>query len=169
MPEPPIPEKSGYFIDLEPGWRLRVVTPILKSGGYELRTSGAETIGSSITVPAADFIGFETAYYSVSKPDERGMRIAFLSATTTKGGETAPQPQPLVPLFDLPASVRFVRLIYLIRTSQMDHNMAVVATDQKEALDALTKAVQSNPGNCATRLGVYCSWVPTGISVRPEF
>ena len=32
-PAAPGPIEPGY-IDLEPGWRLRVVTPILESGGY---------------------------------------------------------------------------------------------------------------------------------------
>ena len=167
-PEPPALENSGYFIDLKPGWRLRVVTPILKSGGYQLRTSSPETSGASITVSAADFIGFETAYYVVSGPEAGDLRIEFLSATSTKGGETAPQPRPLVRLFDLPAGVRFVRLIYLTRISQADHDMAVVASDQKETLDALTSAVQANPGNCDTQGSVSCSWVPGGIAVRPE-
>jgi hypothetical protein len=168
-PEPPAPEKSGYFIDLEPGWRLRVVTPILKSGGYELRTSSVETNGSTITASAADFIGFETAYYSVSKPHDSGIRIEFISATVTKAGETTPEPQALVPLFELPAGARFVRLIYLIRTSQADHNMAIVASDQKETLDSITSEVKADPSNCKTQSGVYCSWIPAGISVRPEF
>jgi hypothetical protein len=167
-PEPQAPEKSGYFIDIEPGWRLRVVTPILKSAGYQLR-SYSETNGSTITASAPDFIGFETAYYSVSKRDDGGIRIAFVSATVTKAGEAIPEPQALVPLFELPASARFVRLIYLIRTSQADHNMAVVASDRKETLDSITSEVKTDPGNCKTQSGVYCSWVPAGISVRPEF
>jgi hypothetical protein len=163
---PPVLDNAAY-IDLQPGWRLRVVTPILKSGGYQLRASIPETSGGTITVSAADFIGFETAYYAVSTPAE-GMRIEFLSATITRGGETTPQPQPLVPLFNLPARVRFVRLIYLTRVSEADHDMAVVASDQKETLDALTSAVQANPGNCETTRGAFCSWVPAGIAVRPE-
>jgi len=166
-PKPPVLENAAY-IDLEPGWRLRVVTPILKSGGYQLRTSNPETSGGSIIVSAADFIGFETAYYSVSNAEGGYARIEFLSATITKGGESTPQPQPLVPLFDLPMGVRFIRLIYLTRVSQADHDMAVVASDQKETLDALTTAVQANPGNCDARRGAFCSWVPAGIAVRPE-
>jgi hypothetical protein len=165
-PTPPVLENASY-IDLQPGWRLRVVTPILKSGGYQLRTSNPETSGT-ITVSAADFIGFETAYYAVSTPPEGGMRIEFLSATITKGGETTPQPTPLVPLFSLPAGVRFVRLIYLTRVSQADHDMAIVASDQKETLDTLTSAVQANAGNCETTRGAFCSWVPAGVAVRPE-
>jgi hypothetical protein len=165
-PKPPVLENAA-FIDLQPGWRLRVVTPILKSGGYQLRASVPETSGGTITVSAADFVGFETAYYSVSNA-EGGVRIEFLSATITKGGETTPQPQPLMPLFNVPAGVRFIRLIYLTRVSEADHDMAIIASDQKETLNTLTSAVQADPSNCETKGGAFCSWVPAGIAVRPE-
>ncbi len=167
-PEPPAPDNTGY-IDLKAGWKLRVVTPILKSGGYQLRTTSAETSGNSITASAQDFLGFETAYYSVDGLAGGYIRIEFQSAIVTKGEASTPQPRPMVLLFDLPAGVRFARLIYLTRVSESDHDMAVVASDQKETLDALTRAVQSNPGNCASDGRVFCSWVPAGISVRPEF
>lgn len=166
--EPPAPDNEAY-IDLEPGWRLRVVTPILKSGGYQLQTSSPETTSGSISVSAEGFIGFETAYYSVTQPVDGGLRIEFLSAVITKEGKTTPQPRSLVPLFALPDGVRFVRLVYLTRSSQADHDMAVVASDQKETLDAFTNDVQASPvTNCRARRGVFCSWVPAGIAVRAE-
>jgi hypothetical protein len=166
-PEPPTLEDAAY-IDLKPGWRLRVVTPILKSGGYQLPRSIPETSGGSMAVSAPDFIGFETAYYSVSNPDDGGVRIEFLSATITKGEDLSPHLRPLVPLFGLPAGIRFVRLIYLTRSSQRDHDMAVVASDQQYRLDAFTSEVQSDPGTCEARSGLFCTWVPAGLAVRPE-
>jgi hypothetical protein len=165
----PLAPDNGAYIDLEPGWRLRVVTPILKCGGYQPQASTQESSSGSINVSAEGFIGFETAYYSVAQPAGDGLRIEFLSAMITKEGETAPQPRPLVALFALPDGVRFVRLVYLTRSSHADHDMAVVASDQKETLDAFTSDVQANPvANCRARRGIFCSWVPAGIAVRPE-
>jgi len=46
-----------YYIDLEPGWRLRVVTPILKDGGYVVKTQG-ETVEPG-------FLGYEVSFYDV--------------------------------------------------------------------------------------------------------
>src|SRR5579864_3628442 len=166
--EPPAPDNAAY-IDLEPGWRLRVVTPILKSGGYRLQTSSPEAAGGSISASAEGFIGFETAYYSVTQPVAGVLSIEFLSATITKDGATTPQPRPLVHLFDLPEGVRFVRLVYLTRSSQADHDMAVVASEQRVPLDAVTSEMQANPAaSCSTRRGVFCAWVPAGIAVRAE-
>jgi hypothetical protein len=166
-PEPPTLENAAY-IDLKPGWRLRVVTPILKSGGYQLRTSAAETRGDSTAVSAPEFIGFETAYYAVSNAADGGVRIELLSAAITKGEHISPHLRPVVPLFGLPAGIRWVRLLYLTRSSQADHDMALVASDQKQTLDAFTSEVQSDPGTCQARRGLFCTWVPAGIAVRPE-
>src|SRR5439155_92686 len=55
---------SGH-IDLKPGWRLCVITPLLKSGGFRLRTSIAESGDHTLIASREDFLGYETAYYSV--------------------------------------------------------------------------------------------------------
>jgi hypothetical protein len=151
------PELVPGFVDLRPGWRLRVVTPLLKSGGYTL------------TVAAGDELeGYETSYYSVAPHPKGGVRIAFASADVTKQGASAPQPRPVAPLFDLPAGARFVRLIFLTRVSPTDHDMAVVAAADPTALSRLTAEVQADSRACVSARRSYCSWIPLGIAVRPE-
>lgn len=96
------------YIDLEPGWRLRVVTPILKSGGYRLQTTGETSGGNTVTLSVGDdFLGYETAYYAV----EARHGVEFVSAETTRDGHTTPQPRPVAHLFQLPRGVRHVRLM----------------------------------------------------------
>lgn len=156
---------SSSYIDLEPGWRLRVVTPILKSGGYRLGAADLQVSGDTVTLSAGpDFLGYELAYYAVKA---RG--VEFLSAQITRDGQTAPQPRPVARLFQLPRGVRHVRLIYLIRVSQADHDMAVAAAKDMNALDALTRRVMANPADgCKTERGAVCSWIPAGIAATPE-
>lgn len=168
VPEPAATEPSGY-IDLQPGWRLRVVTPILRSGGYRLQPVDEQADGNTITVStAADFLGYETAYYAVSARG-RGVRVEFTSAEISQDGKTVLQPHPIVHLFQLPRNARHVRLIYLLRTSQADHDMAVVAAAEMDALDVLTHQVQANPSSgCRSDSRTFCSWIPAGIAVRPE-
>src|SRR5580693_6473749 len=61
-PANPAHSVSQDYIDLQPGWRLTVVTPILKSGGYELNVSEQRTAGNTVTLAAGtDFIGYEVA------------------------------------------------------------------------------------------------------------
>lgn len=160
----PQPIGRGY-INLQPGWRLRVVTPILKSGGYRLTTFGETTVGNTITLTVGDdFLGYETAYYAV-KPHG----VDFVSAETTRDGRTTAHPRPLVRLFELPRGMRHVRLIYLVRVSQADHDMAVAAAKDTPALEVLTERVEANPTeNCHSGSGVFCAWIPSGIAVVPQ-
>lgn len=158
------PATSSY-IDLEPGWRLRVVTPLLKSGGYRLRHADQEVNGNTVTLSAGDdFLGYEVAYYAVGA---RGVK--FVSAEVSKGGQTTPQPAPLVRLFAMPRGVRHVRLIYLLRASDADHDMAVAAAQDMSALEALTRRVLGNPAEfCKGGRDAACAWIPAGIAVVPE-
>jgi hypothetical protein len=160
---------SQDYIDLQPGWRLTVVTPILKSGGYVLHTSEQQTAGNTVTLMGTDFAGYEVAHYSVQARTGGGVRVRFGSAEVAKEGKTESQSRSIAPLFKLPRAARYVRLIYLIRVSQADHNMAVAAANEPGALDALTRQIQADPSDgCKIGKRTFCSWIPEGIAVRPE-
>jgi hypothetical protein len=168
--------RNTDYIDLEPGWRLRVVTPILKSGGYQLRTDGQYVGGGlpgsdrklTVTVAANDFVGYETSYYAVSEGRSGGVQINFSSAEVRQDERIVNQSQPLAQLFHLPGSARHVRLIYLVRVSKADHDMAVAAAGERVDLDPLTRLVQADPANCKKGRRTFCSWIPVGIAVIPE-
>lgn len=159
------------YIDLKPGWRLRVVTPILKSGGYRIKSEsvGCESgNGTAITLRAApDFLGYENAFYSVM-PHGNGVSVRFASAEIYRDGKPEPQNRPIAPLFELPRAATHVRLVYLVRVSDADHDMAVLAAKRTNALDALTRRLRSDPGSCRDERRTFCSWVPDGIAVTPE-
>ena len=156
------------FLDLQGGWRVRVVTPILKSGGYRLQSleSGGRNLGDFRVGP--DFVGYENDYYSVVKSGS-GVHVEFRAAEAVKDGKTSRQPRPLVALFSLPVQMGYVRLIYLVRVSDADHNMAIVGAEDPETLASLTRLVQTNPEEgCRREMHSDCWWVPAGIAVRPE-
>jgi hypothetical protein len=97
------------------------------------------------------------------------VRVEFDSAEVTKEGKTQPQPQSIAPLFQVARRPNYLRLIYLIRISQADHNMAVVTARRLDALDALTRQVQTNPADgCKVGQRASCVWIPDGIAVRAE-
>ena len=158
---PAPPAGPRYYIDLEPGWRLRVVTPILKSGGYRLKTEGQP--GPTTLTAGPDFLGYEVAYYAV-----KARTIEFTTAEVHHKDGVVPAAQPMVPLFRLPGEARYVRLIYLVRVSEADHDMAVVAANKKDALAPLTAQVRAHPETCRSQRGTFCSWIPDGIAVTPE-
>jgi hypothetical protein len=164
-------EKSARdYVDLRPGWRIQVVTPVLKSGGYMPQITETSREGRHITFTTGDdYVGYETSYYAVKERNGGGVRIVFMSAWVTENGKTTRRPRPIVPILDLPDSTRFVRLIYTIRVSQTDHDTAIVAASDPAQLDRLTEHVRTDPASaCRTNPPDVCRWVPKGIAVQTE-
>ncbi len=156
------------YLDLQPGWRLRVVTPLTKSGTYRPEIREEQHNGSTTLSLGDDFIGYETAYYAVQPRAGTGVHIVFTSAADTRNGSTTPQPHPRPRLFQLPRSAKYVRLLYVQRVSRTDHDMAVLASDQQTLLGRLTAQVQADPRACENATRRFCSWIPAGIAVRAE-
>ena len=169
---PAAPEAAAMdpgYLDVKAGWRLVVVVPVLKSGGYRLPSLLGQTGGNPAPVSTGpDFLGYETDIYAVAG-NGAGVRIHFGSAEVVQDGNTSRRNSPRFTLFAPAASHRYVRLIYLVRESQADHNMAVVAADDVATLGEVTRMVQAHPDDgCKAGAHSSCSWVPGGIAVRPE-
>ncbi len=153
---------AGAFVDLEPGWRLRVITPLIAGGGYVVKTAPAAEQGNTITMRAGqDFLGYETAYYEVRE----GLKVRFATAELTRDGHTASQTKALHPLFSMRRGMKHMRLVFLERGSDTSHDMAVITARDRLELDARTVRLQASP---STGCQGGCEWVPAGIAVRPE-
>jgi len=167
---PAAPEANAMdpgYLDLKAGWRLVVVVPVLKSGGYRLPSLLGQTGGNPVSA-GPDFLGYETDIYLVAGKGAE-VRIHFGSAEVVQDGNKSRQTSPRFRLFELASDQRYVRLIYLVRQSQADHNMAVVAADDVATLGEVTRMVQAHPDDaCRAGARSSCSWVPGGIAVRPE-
>jgi hypothetical protein len=169
-PVEPVPAAVRTYVDLQPGWRIRVVTPVLRSGKYmaDLRAmpSSAGAIGLSA---GDDFVGYETSFYRVSPTAQSDLSIEFVSSTVTIEGKVSQKQQPIVRLFQMPAAARHARLVFLTRVSGADHNQAILAAAELDELDRLTKLVEADPTtNCRSQDNSYCEWVPEGIAVSAE-
>lgn len=158
------------YIDLEPGWRIRVVTPVLRSGKFKMQPKEFHAEGTTVALQTGgDFLGYETDYYAVSARNGNGIAVRFGSAEFTSNGKSSKRSQPLVPLFDLPENVRYVRLLFLTRVSQTEHDQAILASSSLADLDALQRRVEDSPAeNCKIQPEGICSWVPPGIAIQPE-
>ncbi len=121
-----------------------------------------------MVLSAANLIGYEVSYYTVAGRNAGRVRLKFRSAEITKDAKTMQETNaPPLP-FALPAKAERVRLIYLVRSSQADHNMAIAASKDLAELNAFTDRVKMNPAVCERDATVFCTWVPAGIAVRPE-
>lgn len=157
------------YIDLEGGWRLHVIIPITRSGKLVLQNSSSQQNGNTITLsPSNDFLGYETDYYAVEPGDRHRVQVHFVTATLTKDGNTVLQMHQYSDLFSFSHGAKYVRLLYLRRESETDHDMAILASSKREVLVALTDRVQADPRACENVPHAYCSWIPAGIAVRTE-
>lgn len=171
------PVKSPDFIDLVPGV-VREVTPIFTSGAFVIprrpqepgpgpAEGNVQQGPSVITLEGTDFEGYETVLYTLKPRNGGGIEVALTSVEITKGDQTTAAAKPRVLLFQFPRRVRYIRLLYLIRVSESDHNMAVLGSDDVDRLNAFTKEVQSDPtAGCKNARRAFCSWVPQGIAVN---
>lgn len=170
-PPPPAPVLRGpSFAELEAGWRVRVVTPLLKSGGFLLKATEQQEEGNTITLRAGDeFQGYETAIYGVGAHKKGGVQIALTEVTLNRNGQLTHPAKSFAPRLRQPARLRHVRLLYMLKVSDADHNMAVLAAADSARLAALTQSVQAAPATaCRVSRNEYCEWIPAGVAVRAE-
>jgi hypothetical protein len=159
------------YVDLQPGWRIRVVVPILESGGYIVRTEEVRNSDGTVSLQTEKgFVGYERDYYQVNSPGEGKSVISFQSAEFTGiDHKKIKKPKPVISLFVLPESVNYVRLLFLTRVTETEHDAAVLAASSLAALDTLTPKVEVSPSASCTALpDGLCSWIPEGIAVQPE-
>ncbi len=147
-PAPSEPYVENAYLDLEPDSKLRVVLPLPTAQG----------------APP----GFEIAYYDVTGRRSGRVRLQFLSAEVSNDGKTATEVRPPALPFALPPKSAYIRLLYLQRVSQADHNMAVLAANRMDILEAATRRIRADPNSCRSDDKIICSWVPPHVAVRPE-
>jgi hypothetical protein len=173
------PATSPNWIELQPGWRVRVVIPMLRSGGYivktkPLRASGPPSLNTANEITLStdkDFIGYEVSWYSAKPRRGGGVRVTFDSAEIHKQGRVIHSRRTMRPMFRLPRYARWVRILYLIEGNPVhpvDHDAAILAADRPDLLQAFTHRVQVDHSACKIGRHVFCSWIPRGIAAIPK-
>lgn len=165
----PAPLDRAY-IQIEPGWRLRVVAPVLKSGGFDMHIKEQrQENGVVVLKTGEDFEGYETDFYRVTSKSD-GLNVRLSSARITRPDKKEMLPlRPLDSILDLPRYTQSLRLLFLVRESESDHDQAVLSATSAQDMDAITNAVLEHPiENCRAQTQAACAWVPRGIVIRPE-
>ena len=183
-PTAAVPPHSWYWVDLRPGWRVRIVTPVIKSGGYPANRPTSFAGGQSVKhaqsqdhTPGAtattlktgkDFTGYEVSFYSAKAERGGGVRVAFKSAVVYESGRKKEHRHPIVRFFQLPPGDQYVRILHLAVGNHGDHDAAILAAAGREVLGGLTNRVEADSSACVVAANSYCSWIPAGIAVIPE-
>lgn len=156
------------FMDVQPGWTMKVVVPMLRSGGYILPSLKAEMNGNTGTIQTGDdFLGYETAYYKTTARSGGGVRIRFTHADVWEKGKTHRKNTPLLPLFQDALEARYIRLVYLVRIAKTEHDMAIIAGNDSSQVEEITSAVEQH-ADCSNRGNATCIWVPNGVAVTRD-
>jgi len=168
VPVGPTAPNGSEYLDLAAGTSLSINVPLLKSGGYVASMEFVGESGTTLTISLPDLIGFRVSQYSVQGKADGRVRLKFTSATNTSDGESISEKKATPLPFDLPPNGRHIRLIYSVRSSIADHNMAITAARDVAELNAFTTRLRADPKVCRQSGAVFCVWVPGGIAVRPE-
>ncbi len=167
---PPPPAVGNDYVDIQPGWRIRLVVPVPKSSTSTLHLRTVEGRGNAVDLTAGNnLIGYEVAFYSAKSRPGGGVAIRFTSAEIRKGKKVTKQSQPLVSLLDLPPRIRFVRLLFLAFVGAQERKEGILGATSVHRLNALTLSVEHDPDrNCMAYAEALCVWVPRGMAAQPE-
>ncbi len=169
VPEPkdaPVSTENS-FTDLSDGAKLAIVVPMLKGKDKRILFDEVSTEGQTITLKAPKVLGVQVSHYQAVGTDDGKVTLTFERAEAMVNGNNQPlATAPPLP-FALPGPKRFVRLLFLVRVSSADHNMAILAADSKDELKRKTAMVQRDAGACKSDEFSACTWVPQSVAVRP--
>jgi hypothetical protein len=176
---PPLPAVTAApgaqpdYVDIESGWRLQIVAPVTRDGTGAIMASAAadqDQATRTVTMKASDnLIGYETAFWDVAARAGGGIQLILTKAQMTRDGVPADIPAPTKAMLHVPKQARFLRLFYLIRKSESDHEMVMGGVDRADRLESFTTELRAHPTEaCQTRSHIYCEWIPYGMAVRPE-
>jgi hypothetical protein len=154
------------FLDLEPGWRLRITTPLFR---HDASATQEPSAPGTITLKAPEGFAYETAYYAILRGPDRVLGFELASGTVVRDGKPTNEAPTLGWRIQPSIAATLARLIYLTRLSESDHNMAVVATLNAPALESLTRRIGESPEQaCISTADAFCAWVPAGVAVVAE-
>jgi hypothetical protein len=156
------------IVDLLPGYRLKLVSPILREGAPaepSALTAGSVTgSDSNLSVSlksSPDFLGYEVSWYEV----QRTGALVFDTAESHLGQQVIPGRTPRINYFSFPATAAHYRLFYLTRVSQADHNAALLAAPTPAELIRQTAAFTGDPTACDKAPRQTCITLPKDVGL----
>jgi hypothetical protein len=151
------------FIDLGPGNRVEVISPILRDGAPQDAPLVEETaVGGTdrrieVTLKASpNLVGHETAWYSFEPKDGGGTQVAPISANASVRGIAMPLEAPARNYFTFTKAIGFYRLFY-----KPEEETAVM-------VGALSRGqLPRDLGACGKSGGPECITLPKRVGINP--
>jgi hypothetical protein len=152
-------ERSGA-INLEPGFRLKVVAPLLQPGLKEVKLAQSpNAAGGPLSFTAEGLDGYETAYYAVKARDGGGVEFILDSVEQNRMNVITHPDTPVGFRFQLAPEARYFRLMFLRRASLADRDISLLGApewglmlDSAQRFDTIPGAVD----DCGRVPGLAC-------------
>ncbi len=168
--------KTGY-IDLRPGYRVRVVSPIFREGAppeadiIANTANVAQTSKHGLTLElrsSPDLLGFEIAWYAVTpRKKGPGAHIVAMSAERHIDGEIERLPTPASNAFPFDPSAGYFRQLFLSRLiTTPQHDILVLAGRTPAELESRFERLSRSPGLCEQEPG-FCIAAARQVAFLP--
>ena len=160
------------FLDLQPGWRLTLMTPMRRDsatdpwryGQPSVKTETTNGLNVTISVDLNSQFGFERTFYAVQVKG-----LAWQESMRNLEGKEERALEPILKIFPKPGKTQRLRLLFLTRASDLNYNTALLSAPNPIAMEAFTIAVRANPDQaCQPGKAQTCIWIPPGVASRPE-
>jgi hypothetical protein len=156
-------DRQSGQVDLGPGIRLQVVSPIMEDGKnfsppVPVQVSGSgNTLNLALAVPA--MLGYETALYDILPAQGRpGFMIVPLGAERHIGGSTNHVSQPATNYFQFSPQTAWYRLYY--KAGETDFTALIVGARSRAELSASITSCEGQPAG-------MCVQIPRHVAVNP--
>lgn len=150
--------QTGY-VDLEPGLRLRVTTPVVPQGETLQSEAATGNVATGLTV-RSNAMGWETAFYDVKGQGAgSAVELSFFSGEQVIDGERAELSSANRSKLDVPAAPSHLRLYFLSRQSADDRDITLLASRGPIGGDEIVE-------QCGNE-GVACLEALPGRSISP--
>jgi hypothetical protein len=151
------------FIDLGPGNRLEVISPIVREGTpedaplvEEAGVSGTDGRIEVVLKASPNLVGHETSWYGFERKSDGGARIAPISANASVRGIAMPLDKPAKDYFAFAAPVGYYRLFY----KPEEQKAVIVGAASRDQLPR-DLASCGNPG------AAQCITMPNRVGINP--
>jgi hypothetical protein len=154
---------SAGFLDLGPGNRLEVISPILREGAPAdaplIETTGVAGNDRNIEVTlraSPNLVGHETAWYGFEPKPGGGATIAPITASASVRGIVMPLERPATNYFTFASDTSYYRLFY----KPEEQTAVVVGAASREQLP-------HNLAGCGQPGGLQCITLPSRVGINP--
>jgi hypothetical protein len=159
-------------VTLEPGFRLKVVAPLLKPGYSEIKTALApNSKPGQLNVNVEGLDGFETSYYDVRPRSGGGVEFALTSVEQNRMAKITKPAAPTAFQFDIAPGIQHFRLLFLRRLSIADRDISLLGGSSWGVLLSSAQRFDTVPGSvseCATTPGLQCVAVTAKTAILSE-